>query len=474
MKFGFPDDEIIHASPLCLPNKFVDASRPLPLLPLELLNQALQNLNLAHSQNVSQPRRLLSTLQHSIETALANLEERYQRLISDQNERALKILEHQERLRIEEEERQERLRIEEEERQQRERHEEQQRKLKQEEEARRAREAEKQAEEKKKAEAEKERRKLELQEKKRIEQEKLEKDKQSRLKKVGSDFKAIELTLLKYRQDIADIKANIVVPMEKNKDLKKQANVVKRKINVKLGQFSNSISQVRRIISEVTQLLQLIESNKPAYEWILNCLSKALVSQAEAEVTVKPTAALPLGIFAAHFLEAIPQLEYFLSARFVKKCAFVVGYSCSIDTEEGRLRMGWKRSLDGKWEQDIKYDERMGGICTFWACIGLNLKVISNTSIFGLPSQWTFVARMLNTDPSLLTNTHYVVVANWWAAAAERFLRAYGKQSYKLLQSVYSWTMYGKQKSYPTATKLELLGEDLGRRKYNTLRAMEN
>lgn len=463
MKFSFPDDEIIHVSPLCLPKELVVTDRPLTLLPLELLNQALQNLNLAHSQTLAQPLHLRVQLQHSIEQALGNLEEKYQRLISDQNDRVRKILENQERLRIEEEERQ-----------QRKRHEEQQKKLKEEEEARKAREAEKLAEEKKKAEAEKERRKLELQEKKRKEQEKLEKDKQSRLKKAGSDFKAIEQTVLKYRQDIADIKANIVGPMDQNKDLKKQANVVKRKINVKLGQFSNSISQVRRIISEVTQLLQPIESNKPAYEWILNNLAKALVSQAEAEVTVKPTAALPLGMFAAHFLEAIPRLEYFLSARFVKKCAFVVGYSCPIDTEEGRLRMGWKRSLDGKWEQDIKYDERMGGICTFWACIGLNLKILSKTSIFGLPSQWTFVARMLNTEPSVLTNTHYVVVANWWAAAAERFLPVYGRQSLKLLQSVYSWTTYGKQKSYPTATKLELLGEDLGQRKYNTLRAMEN
>lgn len=454
-------------------------------LAIELLNNTLSRMNrllILRAQDSSAERRrrieLLFQKGRSQNDYIGQLVEQKSALDRKLKKREVQqIIEHQEKLRREEEARRKALQ-EEKERKERE---ELERKKKQEEEAKRKEEeaAKQRAEEEKKAAEEK---KLK-EEKEKAEallklKEKLRKAKEEAARKAAGGFtvpEEVEKEVLKFRQDILDIKKNIVEEMNKNRELKKNAGVVKRKLNIKFGQLSSSMTQLNTITREVVELVNYTKQNELVYQWILNFIAKAIVAQAETEVIVQPTAALPLARLALHLLQNLDGLYYYLCARFAKKCALILGYTCAIDTEEGRTRMGWRRT-DEKWEAEVKYEERMGGIAAVWAVMARLGADQKSFPFFSMASEWKFMARMLNTSKDLITNVHYVVFCNWWEAAAEYLVKNYGKQAIKGLQlAVGDWVSYGKLKSYPAATRLSILGEDYATQgNFNLLKEMDN
>ncbi|CCE80206.1 Piso0_003308 [Millerozyma farinosa CBS 7064] len=295
----------------------------------------------------------------------------------------------------------------------------------------------------------------------------------AKVNKGFTNFSAVEEEFLQRKKDIVDIKENIVKPVNTNKELKKQVGVLKRRLNPKFGQLSNSFAQLNNVASEVVSIINESKNiNNEAFKWILNFVAKAIISQAEAEVTVKPTASLPLARLSYILLTQFPEFEYFLNARFVKKCPFIIGYSCSIGTEEGRIRMGWKRS-DSKWEEDIKYDERVSGICSLWSVMTRLPEQSKN--YYKIDASWRFLARLLNTEKSLLTNAHFHCVSNWWEACAKAFLEFYGTQGQKLLQLASSeWPLSVSDNKLPGAARLLILGEEWNSQNdLHTLKEME-
>lgn len=216
-------------------------------------------------------------------------------------------------------------------------------------------------------------------------------------------------------------------------------------------------------VGELRQVFVDVRNKGPdiAYRYTLNAFSKALVDQAETETIVSPVSAYPLGTLTVFLMGQHPLLRDILIARIVKKCPYVIGYTCSIDTVEGRIRMGYKR-IDDKWEEESQYCERMGGIAMIWAAMtGMSL---GPTSVLAQPypmhHSWTFAARLVNTPVAQLTNAHYTVAAAWWDINAERFSAAYGEQSKKILMLMWdNWTAAVAEKRFPAAARLRLLGE---------------
>lgn len=491
MKFGLDyDSEVLPQSPVHNHVSWHDTYKPpsSPLrneqtLAIELLNTTLSRMNklliMKAEDTIAQRREQLNTLFDA-----GRLQNKYIEQVVHANlasERDLqkkeinKIIEHQEKLRREEEARQKALQ-EEKQRKEREeaeriKREKEEAKRKEEEAARKKLEEEKKAAEAKKLQEEKEKTEAQLKLK-----EKLRKAKEEASRRAAGGFTVpaeVEKEVFKYRQDVQDIKKNIVGEMDRNKELKKSAGVVKRKLNVKFGQLSSSMRQLNIISREVVELVNQTRSNDLVYQWVLNFIAKAIVAQAEAEVIVQPAAAIPLARLALFLLEGLDGLYYYLCARFAKKCALVLGYTCSIDTEEGRTRMGWKRS-DEKWEPEVKYDERMGGIAAVWAVMARLGGNETKFPFFNMAAEWRFMARMLNTNKELISNVHYGVFCNWWEAAAAYLVKAYGNQAMKGLQlAVGDWAAYGKLKSYPAATRLSILGEDYATKgSFNLLKEM--
>ncbi|KAI3407172.2 hypothetical protein KGF56_000012 [Candida oxycetoniae] len=338
--------------------------------------------------------------------------------------------------------------------------------LEREEEARKEKERERLEAEKRQKEAE--RLKLEQEQKaaqaaelkKKQEQDRLEEIK--RLKETRfTNFNNVEKEFYKYKNDIEDIKQNVKLKIDQNTDLKRAVNRYKRKINPKFGQLSNSKHHTDTLIREVITLVEPVKADELAYKWILNFMAKAIVHQAETEVIVRPFAATPLAHLAYSLLVTFPEFEYFLAARFVKKCPYIIGFTDPMTTVEGRLRMNWKQYEDDQWESDVKYDERVAGICTVWAVMTQFLSGAGKEGLFSEKSSWQFVARILNTDLSLIRNTHFEVLANWWEATAAHFLQVYKRQAVKVLQLMVSQFVDAvADRKYPSAARLRILGED--------------
>lgn len=393
-------------------------------------------------------------LNKTIDTDVSYLSNKFQSIISLQNEQVEALI-HEENERI--------RRIQEEE--QRKQKEEELRKQKQQEELeKKKREAEhKRLEEEKlqkerlqKQEEEKRaKEKLkEIEDKKKQEQKKLEEE--ERLKKLkqaeAEKSESADAKFLLYQEKIKHFKTDIKDAVNNNKELKKAVGPVRRALNPKFGQLSDSRSQLNDITRFIIDQVNVVKGHEPAFSFILNFIAKAIVSQAEAEIVVQPNAALPLATLASNILNAFPELHEYLMARLVKKCPLIIGYTCGIDTEEGRYRMGWRRK-ESKWEEIDKYDERLAGICSLFAVL-----TRVNQKFFPISMSWTFLARMGNLDRKLILNVHFFCIANWWESCAKHFIQAYGIQACKLLQVLAFNLTEGF--NFPAATRVRLLGEE--------------
>lgn len=306
-----------------------------------------------------------------------------------------------------------------------------------------------------------EKQRLEMEEKQRLEKEKEKQQLEAEKKKNSGDFAAIETKFLSYKEIARNVENDIVAKLQspENASLKTGVNQVKRKINPKFGQLTNSRQQLTRITNEINQLISETKVQPLAYEWLLDFTAKRIVAQAQAEVTVSPHTALPLATLSVNLIIQFPELKKMLLTRLIEACPLILGYSCAIDTEEGRERMGWKRDSSDKWEDETKYNERLGGVCTVFA-------VMTRLSVSGkhplpISNSWKFLARMVNTPPHLLGDVHFICVANWWEGAAREFLASYGVQARKLLGLVCSeWTLSVADRRLSGAARLRLLGED--------------
>lgn len=299
-----------------------------------------------------------------------------------------------------------------------------------------------------------------------------------------TNFSLIEQQFIQNQQQIADIKTNVVEKLKQtDPQLRKAVSALKRKINPKFGQLSNSFLQLTRITQEVIALIQEARSaqNELVFSWILNYVAKAIVLQAETEVTVKLSAALPLARLSSSLLATFGQEFYsFLKARIIKKCPFVIGYTCAIDSEQGRKRMGWRRSEAGAWEDDVKYDERVAGVCTMWAVMTRLGATDAPTAaavaddFFCMQASWSFAARVANTDRQLLTNAHFVCLGNWWEACCVHIAQQFQRQGQKLCRVVaFDLTASVADMRLPGAARLLILGEDFQNGKVEQIKEME-
>lgn len=306
---------------------------------------------------------------------------------------------------------------------------------------------------------------------KKDQEEKAEKDRLEQQKKLdeleANKSKILEAQFLEYKEQIQHFKTDIVEKVNSDKAFKKAVGPIRRSINPKFGQLSNSKRQLNDITNAIVQSINEVKPNDLAFNFILNFIAKAIVSQAEAEVVVQPHAAVSLGMLAANILNVFPELHKYLMARLVKKCPLIIGYTCSIDTEEGRMRMGWKRNKSTqKWEEPDKYDERLAGICSLFAVL-----TRLGSQQFPISMSWTFLAKMGNLEPDLISNVHFFCIANWWEACGRYFIQTYKFQAVKLMK-VLAFDLTNDKK-FPAATRLKILGEEGIHENINTLKDMD-
>lgn len=343
-------------------------------------------------------------------------------------------------------------------------------------------------EEKKKQEAEKERLRLleiqkqqELEEKKQAEIKKKQEEEGKKLEEAKkleeeskknskgvTNFNQISKKFHTYKSKIIEIKESIIKPINSDKNLKSLISQHKRKINPKFGQLTNSLTQLNKITNELVLLINQSKQDQLAFKWILNFVSKAIVSQAETEVRAKPSSSVPLAKLTLNLLCEFPEMKEYLMARFIKKCPYIIGHTRHLTKDDATfVEMGWRKQHDDNWETQISYDERMAGIITLFFVITrlqLDQKYYSNMKHpLNLSNAWIFISRMLNTPKESLTSTHYTIVTAWWESCGKEVLLNYGKQGYKILRLASNeWCdlVADNTSDYPGANMLRTKGED--------------
>ncbi|ODV91695.1 hypothetical protein CANCADRAFT_22858 [Tortispora caseinolytica NRRL Y-17796] len=323
----------------------------------------------------------------------------------------------------------------------------------------------------KKEQLDKERLENEQIEKERIEKEnkdrlnkQLEKEEKDRLEKQLNTNPA-ESDRNYYLRIISFIKSNIYKELDNDKQAKNWCMLRKRKIKPRIGQLTNSVSQIKIVIESLNEeFLEAKSQSDLKLKWCLNFFAKSLVQQAESEVASDAARALALGSVAMFFMKEYPVLVDILIARFVKKCPYVIGFNCEIDTFEKKKAMGYKfNKITNEFEDHSRHTDRMQGIVAVWGVItqmGSNNQADLN-SPYSIVHSWIFLSRTLNLPLDQISHTHVACVASWWDLASKRFIGAYGAQGEKLLTLAGSiWTKALESKKFPSVTRLALLEMD--------------
>ncbi|CCO33534.1 Nucleoporin GLE1 AltName: Full=Nuclear pore protein GLE1 [Rhizoctonia solani AG-1 IB] len=253
--------------------------------------------------------------------------------------------------------------------------------------------------------------------------------------------------------------------VEENAELKSVAGRSRRKLRTRVGQVTNSQSELDKLASVIqtsTCLSLILEQADaihdivspssphpaPVYTVMLSAFSKYLLLQAETEVTAKLPTAYPLArpiwlvIARGH-----PKLFVGRSGGW--------GVAVHITRKPGMSDTEWRkivgRELEGKNDPDDKpptlettsqYTDRMVGQLALYAALlqtcplPAQIQLESVPPPFRLPKLWTWLARVLNSPDLLSSPSAPQCLSAVLEVAGDRLCETYGTQFAKLMKAV--------------------------------------
>ncbi|KAI1131188.1 GLE1-domain-containing protein [Nemania abortiva] len=175
--------------------------------------------------------------------------------------------------------------------------------------------------------------------------------------------------------------------------------------------------------------------------YLLNIFSKTVINQFINECGAQPKAADPLGVITAQtfsnktFQWRGKSLIDILMAKYRVACPVLFGYRGSESTEQGRLRLGWRKDGAG-WAPEQQHMDRMKGLAVGYAAIALrDFSKSPNTNPWPPSKYWTSLAKIINTPPAEISNTQCVVLRGMIEIYEERFINMYGSAAIAALRS---------------------------------------
>ncbi|XXH00471.1 hypothetical protein Hte_006816 [Hypoxylon texense] len=176
--------------------------------------------------------------------------------------------------------------------------------------------------------------------------------------------------------------------------------------------------------------------------YLLNQFSKAVINQFINECGAQPKSADPIGVMTAMifskeaYLWRGKTLIDILMAKFRVVCPVLFGYRGSEKTDQGRVRLGWKRNkTSGGWIPEQQHTDRMKGLGAGYAAIALrNFSSSKNTNPWPPTHYWTCMARIVNTPGAEISNTQCVVLRAIIEENEDRFIQFYGSAAIAALR----------------------------------------
>ncbi|KAI1470007.1 GLE1-domain-containing protein [Daldinia caldariorum] len=174
--------------------------------------------------------------------------------------------------------------------------------------------------------------------------------------------------------------------------------------------------------------------------YLLNHFSKAVINQFINECGAQPKTADPIGVIVAMifskdvYLWRGKTLIDILMAKLRVVCPVLFGYRGSEKTENGRLRLGWKKTGAG-WAPEQQHSDRMKGLGAGYAAIALrNFSNSKNTNPWPPSKYWASMAQIVNTPPAEISNTQCIVLRAMIESSEEKFIQFYGNAAIAALR----------------------------------------
>jgi nucleoporin GLE1 len=175
--------------------------------------------------------------------------------------------------------------------------------------------------------------------------------------------------------------------------------------------------------------------------YLLNNFAKAVVAQFIDEAGVSPKAADPIGVVAVSvFAQADlcwrgASLIDILICKMRVSCPVLFGIRGSEMTEEGRARLGWKRSESGGWVHEQVHNTRMTGLGAGYAALSLrDFTKSPHKNPYPPTMYWRTIASIVGTPPEEMSSTQFTVLKAMIENNEQRFMTFYGHAARAALQ----------------------------------------
>lgn len=179
---------------------------------------------------------------------------------------------------------------------------------------------------------------------------------------------------------------------------------------------------------QIPQLANESDAAYPAfllYVWI--CFEKFLVKQFEKEAANTDGRIIQeIGLIAAslfgdqkYMWNGLPLTDIAL-AKLHKACPPLFGIRGTMDTKEGRLRLGWREDSTPE-----SYAQRMRGIGAGYASMSLR-SFASKTPAIATSEYWRAIVSICNTPPEHLWPGHFAILSGLIRDYYRKFLQFYG------------------------------------------------
>ncbi|KAH7890468.1 GLE1-like protein-domain-containing protein [Phlebopus sp. FC_14] len=336
------------------------------------------------------------------------------------------------------------------------------RKLKEEEERRRKEEEQrrKAEEERKRQEEEQKRRQKEAEEAEKREKEELERQRRAKLEAEEQSRQLLGMTLAEEdwvhaREALKNLKAGPMKAIKSEKALKSQWSAIRRQITPKIGQLTQDQATISRISRQIIDTIRPpVPLSQNLYFAALSSLAKAILLQAETEVTAEKRSAIPLAQVTANLLGTLDAFPDIFFAKLLQRAG---GWPvpCTIPstdsdgskwTNRERTKAMGYRMTEGEKESPGDYVMRVSGMMRVYFLVLAAAPPLSGgsaCSMFQLSRFWTYFTRIMNDERLLETEVAAQLLYTALDVGGLEARNIWGPQWVKLLEVLYEGAMVG-------------------------------
>ncbi|CAD6498702.1 BgTH12-04363 [Blumeria graminis f. sp. triticale] len=201
--------------------------------------------------------------------------------------------------------------------------------------------------------------------------------------------------------------------------------------------------------------------------YLIGSLCKSICAQLVSEAAVKPLAATPIGILTAKIFSD-PRLHWrgkslidVLISKIFIACPILFGVSGDDLTEEGRVRIGW-RKINGRFISEQAHYDRMSGIAAGYAAISLrDFSRTKWTNPYPPVNYWFALSAVVSTPDRVNSPSRFVVLKSLVEHSFPRFIQFYGDMAIAALHAALVEFPKRGAENNPAVGTLKALGTTL-------------